>query len=133
LGLAAGCGHLGDSSLRSFAAAGASRPVWLILMSVKQGTDPGQSWLADQIGIRGATLTHHLAGMEERGLVTRERQAGYRRNQLVHLTADGEALFHRLRAVAQTFDAVLRADLTDQETATLITLLGKVERNFPVD
>ena len=56
----------------ALAAAGGSRPVWLILMSVKQGTDPGQSWLADQIGIRGATLTHHLAGMEERGLVTRE-------------------------------------------------------------
>jgi MarR family transcriptional regulator, transcriptional regulator for hemolysin len=117
----------------ALAAAGGSRPVWLILMSVKQGTDPGQSWLADQIGIRGATLTHHLAGMEERGLVTRERQAEDRRNQLVHLTADGEALFHRLRAVAQTFDAVLRGDLTDQETATLITLLGKVERNLPVD
>ena len=114
----------------ALAAAGGSRPVWLILMSVKQGTDPGQSWLADQIGIRGATLTHHLAGMEERGLVTRERQAGDRRNQLVHLTADGEALFHRLRAVAQTFDAVLRGDLTDQETATLITLLGRVERNL---
>ena len=60
-------------------------------------------------------------------------EAGDRRNQLVHLTADGEALFHRLRAVAQTFDAVLRGDLTDQETATLITLLGKVERNLPVD
>ena len=60
-------------------------------------------------------------------------EAGDRRNQLVHLTADGEVLFHRLRAVAQTFDAALRGDLTDQETATLITLLGKVERNLPVD
>ena len=30
-----------------------------------------------------------------------------------------------------TFD--IRGDLTDQETATLITLLGKVERNLPVD
>jgi MarR family transcriptional regulator for hemolysin len=107
--------------------------VWLILMSVKQGADPGQSWLADQIGIRGATLTHHLTGMEERGLVTRERQAGDRRNQLVHLTTDGEALFHRLRVVAQTFDAVLRGDLTDQETATLIALLGRVERNLSHD
>jgi MarR family transcriptional regulator for hemolysin len=75
----------------ALAAAGGSRPVWLILMSVKQGTDPGQSWLADQIGIRGATLTHHLTGMEERGLVTRERQAGDRRNQLVHLTAHAGA------------------------------------------
>jgi DNA-binding MarR family transcriptional regulator len=51
----------------------------------------------------------------------------------VHLTADGEALFDRLRVVAQTFDAVLRSDLTDQETATLITLLGRVERNLPLD
>jgi DNA-binding MarR family transcriptional regulator len=71
--------------------------------------------------------------MEERGLVTRERQAGDRRNQLVHITTDGEALFHRLRMVAQTFDAVLRGDLTDQETATLIALLGRVERNLSHD
>jgi hypothetical protein len=44
-----------------------------------------------------------------------------------------EALFHRLRVVAQTFDAVLRGDLTDQETATLIALLDRVERNLQHD
>ena len=114
----------------ALAAAGGTRPVWLILMSLKQGINPSQSRLANQIGIRGATLTHHLTGMEERGLVSRERQAGDRRNQLVQLTAEGDALFQRLRLVAQTFDSRLRGDLGDQEIATLLELLARVERNL---
>jgi MarR family transcriptional regulator for hemolysin len=45
----------------------------MVLLALKSGAAASQQQIADHIGIRGATLTHHLSGMEERGLVVRTR------------------------------------------------------------
>lgn len=44
----------------------------------------------------------------------------------VALTAEGEALFARLREVAMRHDQLLRSNLTDEETALLAELLHKL-------
>src|SRR6266702_4248695 len=56
--------------------------------------------LAEAGGIREATLTHHLNAKDDRGLITRTRDAANRRVQVVALTGDGEAAFMRLRDAA---------------------------------
>ncbi|MGH3264275.1 MAG: MarR family transcriptional regulator, partial [Trebonia sp.] len=63
----------------ALAAAGGSLPSWLILISVKTRALGNQSELADAVGIRGATLTHHLNAMEADGLVRRRRDPANRR------------------------------------------------------
>jgi DNA-binding IclR family transcriptional regulator len=77
-------------------------------VALKSGAAASQQQIADHIGIRGATLTHHLSGMEERGLVARSREAGDRRTQVVRLTEQGEALFVAMAGAAQEFDRRLR-------------------------
>src|SRR5262245_22967091 len=84
--------------------AGGSRALWMVLLALKSGAAASQQQIADHIGIRGATLTHHLSGMEERGLVVRTREPGDRRTQVVRLTDDGEALFVAMAGAAQEFD-----------------------------
>jgi MarR family transcriptional regulator for hemolysin len=118
-----------DESLTSV---GGSRPVWMVLLALKSGAAASQQQIADHIGIRGATLTHHLSGMEERGLVVRTREPGDRRTQVVRLTADGEALFVAMAGAAQEFDARLRHGLKAAEVAQLEALLQRLHANAGV-
>ncbi len=55
----------------ALAEAGGSTPTWLVLIAVKTRAMGNQRELAESIGIKGATLTHHLNAMEADGLLTR--------------------------------------------------------------
>jgi MarR family transcriptional regulator, transcriptional regulator for hemolysin len=110
-------------------AAGGTLPVWLILLNLKIHKPANQRELAEAVGVREATLTHHLNAMDARGLVTRTREASNRRVQVVALTEAGEAAFLRLREAALAFDARLRAGLADTDLETLGALLGRLAAN----
>lgn len=116
----------------ALASEGGSRPVWMVLLAVKSGAAASQQQIADHIGIRGATLTHHLSGMEERGLVVRTREPGDRRTQVVRLTDEGESLFVALAGAAQEFDRRLRRGLSTGEVAQLDALLQRLHANAGV-
>ncbi|MFD8500238.1 MarR family winged helix-turn-helix transcriptional regulator [Amycolatopsis sp. NPDC059657] len=114
---------------QSLAAAGGSQPIWQILMSLKTARRANQRELAEDVGIQGATLTHHLNGMETAGLVTRRRDPDNRRVHLVEITDEGERLFHRLATAAIAHDKRLRAGLSDAEISTLTALLTRLSDN----
>lgn len=88
-----------------------------------------QRELAEAVGIRGATLTHHLDAMESRGLLARRRDPNNRRVHLVELTPDGEEAFHRMRRAATDFDASLHRNIDEQQTAQLEQLLDRMRSN----
>lgn len=113
----------------ALAAAGSSRPVWLVLLSLKARPTSNQSELAETLGIRGATLTHHLNAMEAGGLLHRHRDPSNRRVHIVELTDDGDALFHRLRTAATAFDKQLRGDLTEDDLAQFERILAQLHDN----
>src|ERR1700733_13487554 len=106
--------------------AGGTLPVWLILLNLKIRKPANKRELAEAVGVREATLTHHLNAMDARGLVTRTRDAANRRVQVVALTEAGEAAFLRLRDTAVAFDAQLRAGGSDAEVPRLSALLGQL-------
>src|SRR5260370_21826384 len=99
--------------------AGGSVPTWLILISLKTRPLANQRELAEAVGIREATLTHHLNAMDSAGLVIRRRDPAHRRGHLVEITPAGEAALHRLRAAAFAFDARLRTGIHNQIAAHL--------------
>jgi MarR family transcriptional regulator for hemolysin len=113
----------------ALAAAGGSLPMWLIMISLKTQSLGNQRELADAIGIRGATLTHHLNAMEADGLVTRQRDPANRRIHQVALTQRGETLFGRLAGAATEHDRRLRAGLSKEDIATLERLLHRLQSN----
>jgi MarR family transcriptional regulator, transcriptional regulator for hemolysin len=113
----------------ALAEAGGTLPIWLVLLNLKVRRPANQRELAEAVGVREATLTHHLNTMHARGLITRTRDAANRRIQVVTLTGAGEAAFLRLRAAAMAFDTQLRAGLTDTDVATLSTLLDRLAAN----
>jgi MarR family transcriptional regulator, transcriptional regulator for hemolysin len=109
--------------------AGGSVPVWLVLISLKSQQLRNQRELAEAVGIREATLTHHLNAMDEQGLITRRRDPANRRVHLVELTEAGEAAFQRLRGAAAAFDKQLRAGFSDDEVTDLEALLSRLAAN----
>ena len=125
-GVARDVGRAFDAAL---ARAGGSRPMWLVLLSLKSRPTANQRELAAAVGIQDATLTHHLNGMEAEGLLTRRRDPANRRVHLVELTEAGDAAFRRLRTVAQHYDTRLRTGFSDSELETLRGLLGKLRDN----
>jgi len=121
------------SASRAFDAAlveaGGSQPTWSVLIALKTRPTASQRQLAAAVGIRGATLTHHLDAMESAGLVTRRRDPANRRVHIVEMTEAGEATFHRLRTAAQAFDRRLRSGLSGEDVAQLAALLTRVQQN----
>ena len=109
--------------------AGGSRPLWLILIALKQQPQANQRQIAAQVGIESATLTHHLNGMEAEGLLTRRRDPANRRVHIVELTPAGEEMFHRLRKVVTAFDRELHQGLDDAQVAALRELLERLRQN----
>jgi MarR family transcriptional regulator, transcriptional regulator for hemolysin len=122
----------------ALAAADGSLPMWLVLMNLKARARASQRELAGAVGIREATLTHHLNAMEARGLIRRERDPRSRRTHLVTLTEAGDAAFLRLRDATIAFDRRLRGGIADDRLAvvaeTLTSLLlnvGGTEEDLP--
>src|SRR5436190_17965292 len=114
---------------QTLAEAGGSLPTWLILLSLKARRWEMQRELAAAVGIEGATLTHHLEGLERDGLVERSRDPDNRRVMRVELTEQGAAAFLRLRDAALKFDQRLRAGLDDEEIDALRAALGRLHAN----
>ena len=117
----------------ALAAAGGSRPVWLVLSAMASTEARTQGDLAAAVGIRQPTLTSHLDGMDRAGLVIRTRDPGNRRVQRIAVTEAGERLFLRLRRAAAAFEGRLRAGLDDEDVATLRRLLAQLEENAQPD
>jgi MarR family transcriptional regulator for hemolysin len=111
------------------AAAGGSRPAWLILLALKTGQPSTQTDLAAAVGIREATLSHHLTALEADGLVARVRVPDNRRVQQVTLTPAGDKQFLVLAKAAQAYDRQLSAGLNDRDTAALRRILDRMRAN----
>jgi MarR family transcriptional regulator, transcriptional regulator for hemolysin len=112
---------------RAMAQAGGSASIWQVLVLVRAQKWGTQAQMAEEMGITGATLTHHLNMLENRGLVRRWREAENRRVQHVELTDAGVELFDRLRVVAQAHDQRLRSALGDDDVGRLGELLDRLE------
>jgi MarR family transcriptional regulator for hemolysin len=114
---------------QALAEAGGSLPVWLVLLNLKVRRPANQRELAEAVGVREATLTHHLNAMDADGLITRRRDSTNRRIHVVEMTDAGEETFLRLRKAAMAFDKRLRAGFTAEETAGLESVLDRLARN----
>ncbi|SRR6266567_2776910 len=114
---------------QSLAEAGGSLPVWLVLLAMKTSAAASQRELAEAVGVKEATLTHHLNGMESAGLITRRRDPANRRIHIVALTETGDQLFMTLRGAAVAFDSKLRAGVSEDDIAGLRDLLARLADN----
>jgi MarR family transcriptional regulator for hemolysin len=108
---------------------GGSIPIWLILNALKTEPRRNQLDLARAVGIEGPTLTRHLDGLEQAGLVERRRGEVDRRSVQVELTRGGHALHGRLLTAVIDFNQRLHRGLSPEDAATLRRLLAQLHEN----
>ncbi|HEU68988.1 MAG TPA: MarR family transcriptional regulator [Candidatus Acetothermia bacterium] len=105
---------------------GIGRGQGFILFRLGEENGLAQADLARRAWVRPATLTAALQRLEEEGLVERRPDPTDARVSRVHLTAKGEATRRQAEAVWQEVEADLRAVLSEDDRAQLVTLLGKL-------
>jgi MarR family transcriptional regulator, transcriptional regulator for hemolysin len=129
LQLAHSAKHVGRAFNDALAEVGGSMPMWFILTNLKGEAWRTQHELAQALRIEGPTLTRHLDGLEEEGLVVRRRDANDRRAVSVELTELGRAKHAALLRAVQAFNRRLLAGLSADEIEELRKLLAKLEQN----
>jgi len=125
--------HSAKSVSRAFgdalAEVGGSVPTWLILTNLMGESWPAQHQLARALRIEGPTLTRHLDGLEDAGLVVRTREPNDRRAVRVELTDAGRATHAELLQAVIGFNRRLTAGLDKEELEQLRGLLARLEQN----
>jgi MarR family transcriptional regulator, transcriptional regulator for hemolysin len=133
LQLAHSAKHVGRAFNDALAEVGGSMPTWFILTNLKGEEWRTQHELARALHIEGPTLTRHIDGLEEEGLVVRRRDANDRRAVSVELTDAGRAKHAELLQAVQAFNQRLLSGFSADELDELQTLLGKLEQNARAD
>jgi len=85
-----------------------------------------QRQLAAAIKIHPSRLVGILDELEDRGLVERQAHANDRRLYALHLTKKGEAIFERLRQIAQEHRKLICAGLSEGDCDQLTELLQRI-------
>jgi MarR family transcriptional regulator, transcriptional regulator for hemolysin len=127
--LAATAKAVGRAFNGALAESGGSIAIWLILNALRSEPRRSQLELARAVGIEGPTLTRHLDGMEQAGLVRRRRGSPDRRAVQVEVTPAGRALHGRLLKTVIGFNRQLRTGFSADDEETLRSLLDRLQEN----
>jgi len=110
-------------ALRELTEAGFSQYHYSVLAVLGEQPRKTQATIADTLSLDRSQLVGILDALEERGLVSRQRDAKDRRRHLVSLTPDGRRTLGRLRATINRLEDELLAPLDAQRREQLHDLL----------
>jgi len=104
----------------------------LIVMSRTPGKEIYPSSLAEKLGVKKATMTGLLDGLEKDNLVDRVADPRDRRKTGIRLTVNGRQLLDEMLPDYYRHMAKLTANLSENERQTMILLLEKVNQKLSV-
>src|SRR5262245_33636808 len=112
---------------------GITRAQWLVLTRLHRHPGVSQSELADLMEVERASAGRMIDRMEANGWVERRALNGDRRVKRVYLTAEAEQIHRRIWRVAEATVEDALSDLSAQEAAQLMSLLGRVKHTLAED
>ncbi|BCY09119.1 MarR family winged helix-turn-helix transcriptional regulator [Actinoplanes sp. L3-i22] len=99
---------------------------YLVLMALAGGEPPSQLSLAKEVSLDRTVMTYLLDDLEAHQLVTRRPDPRDRRARQVLLTDTGRTRLQQVRLSLAAAEARLLADLDEQDSEQLRTLLSRV-------
>jgi MarR family transcriptional regulator, transcriptional regulator for hemolysin len=124
--IARGMARVGDARLKALGFASAQLPV---LSALREGERKSQTELARWARVEQPTMAQLIARMERDGIVVREPDPADRRSSLISLTDDARAKLPAGRDILVQGNKDVTAGLSEQEVATLLSLLERVLAN----
>jgi len=100
-----------------------------VLVVIDANPGLSQTQLGNALGIDRSTVVAVIDRLESRGLVTREPSPNDRRSHALHLSGAGAEALARLTERVRAHERTIARDLTAEEQAALIALLGKLARD----
>ncbi len=101
-----------------------------LLMELWERDGRTQADLAESLGVEPPTVTKMLQRMESSDLVDRRPDPVDGRAIRVHLTPKGRRLKGKVDKLWAQLHARTVADLSDRQQASLVSLLGQLEKNL---
>ncbi|KAA8783135.1 MarR family transcriptional regulator [Paenibacillus amylolyticus] len=89
-----------------------------------------QKNLADVFNRRDATITSMLKGLEKNGYIVRKIPANNERQKNLYVLPKGEKVIQDIEQMFSTVENEIVKSLSEEEQATLIRLLTKVNQNL---
>ena len=111
---------------RRLAGIGLSPGQFGVLTLIDANTGLSQSALAAILGIERSTMVAVIDSLEGKGWVERKPSVTDRRSYALRLTKKGATLLKRARPKVADHERDIAADLSDDEQAVLIDLLGRI-------
>ncbi len=97
-----------------------------VLLLIRQNQGLSQSELGNALGIDRSTMVAVIDRLEGRGLVVRAPSPSDRRSYALHLSEQGESLLDQMVGRVEDHERAISGDLSEEEQATLISLLRRV-------
>ncbi len=108
---------------------GLSQASWMtIAMAAKASSPLSQIELAQSLGVEGSTMVAMIDRLVKAGLLVRQASATDRRVKRVVLTDQGNALYGRVKAEAETFRQELLVNVDADKLLIATELLEHLER-----
>ncbi|WP_295137593.1 MarR family transcriptional regulator [uncultured Reyranella sp.] len=111
---------------RHLAEAGVDGYAYRCLAALASAGQLSQSELGHAAALDPRDVTHTVRALEDRGLVSREKDPGHGRRVLVSLTDEGSRAADRLSRVMDDVQAEVFGRLSREERSTLLRLLERV-------
>ncbi len=119
--------RLGDENIQGLGMTGAQFDV---IAQLSQNEGISQQGLSEKLFVTKGNVCGLLGRMEDKGWVRRENDPDDRRAHRLYLTDEGRAIAERVLPAQEEFIAEQMSVLTDDEQATLRSLLRQLDRSL---
>lgn len=101
-----------------------------LLMQISRNQNASQKDIADSMGISTATIAVSLKKLEKGGYINKVMDEGDNRFNQITITEKGKEVVKQSIQIFETTDQRIFAGLSDEEKATLSSLLQKLDTNL---
>lgn len=105
---------------------GITIPQWRVMSALGNFPDCSASHVAEYSNLDKVQVSRAVTGLVEMGFVERSLDSRDRRNSVLRLSEQGQAIYLQIVPVARDFEARFIETLTPEETAQLDNLLAKL-------
>ncbi|GAA5186169.1 MarR family winged helix-turn-helix transcriptional regulator [Ferrimonas gelatinilytica] len=123
-------GRVSRSLAQTYRKEGLATVHWRILAQLADNPGLTAVEVGRRIDLEKSKISRALAAMEAKGWLERRRDPSDQRAAIITLTAPGWALFHRIRPMAQAWEAKLLDTLPAETRQQLLALIESLEQRL---